>query len=822
MMSRGARFLKLSILNSQPGAASLAHQVPRAMRTAATLILSAGILLGLNLGHAVAGDQERHQNVGMQVNLSFPMPLNVSTLRASTGVYDGWAQLTWREVGAYGNAGIASTYTIRVSTLAQISTDTEFDAAQPLSVFSTVTAPAPGAPRSDANLWVTGLNVDVTYYFAIRANNADGRWNSWYRTPERNINIDNYAYLPNRPPQAPLGFDVKAWPGGIRLSWKPLGDSDLAAYRIYRSTQQPPSQELYMTTTTPLAYDSDVTVGTTYYYSISAIDRSGLESQISSWAPAIPMSAMRGLAVSETSIMWLWSDVDGEDGYRIYSPTSAAALSVFVANANSWYETGLSVNTRYARTLQAYDSRGEMPSAMAAYRYTLARVPSGFAVKEVTENTVTLEWSASGNPDGTVYSIRRSLDGSSFEDAVSSVTVASATIRGLSGNTLYYWKVRAENGEGITTEFATAVSTKTLAYVDKVKPRKVYGLSAQPLDNSGGIRLSWTHVLYDVNGATEALAGYNIYRSTSGLTDDFVKRNASVVTPNYFIDSVSTEAVNYYKVRAVDQSSNESDDSAVVDATSFMITIIAPNEHAFVQLPVDYLLAVKNKQRQDLDVTISNKTDEEKGVVYRSEQFAVINSETGEIVKDFLLPEPSAEIILKYSVASGRVANGVAAKGAAASVSPEAVTAAQAGENLALYWHDGVKWIKLGGDIDAAEQTVKIKAAHLGSFQVRGVARPESFRMDASGQSHKIFTPNGDGWNDQVLFRYENPKNDLVTGKVYDLTGAYVADMKQGTETDSLMWDGKDGRGEVVRAGIYVFQIEAAGNIFNGTVVVAK
>ena len=87
----------------------------------------------------------------------------------------------------------------------------------------------------------------------------------------------------------------------------------------------------------------------------------------------------------------------------------------------------------------------------------------------------------------------------------------------------------------------------------------------------------------------------------------------------------------------------------------------------------------------------------------------------------------------------------------------------------------------------------------------------------------KIFTPNRDGINDEINFLFENPKLSVLTGKVYDIHGAYVADLAPGADPfTSLVWDGKGKGGGSVRKGIYIFQIKCEGKVYNGTVVVAR
>ena len=86
----------------------------------------------------------------------------------------------------------------------------------------------------------------------------------------------------------------------------------------------------------------------------------------------------------------------------------------------------------------------------------------------------------------------------------------------------------------------------------------------------------------------------------------------------------------------------------------------------------------------------------------------------------------------------------------------------------------------------------------------------------------RIFTPNGDGANDKARFELDNPEQLPVGGSVFDLSGARVASLQQGTNPDTLLWDGKDVDGQTVAGGIYIYQIEFQGKTATGTVVVAR
>src|ERR1700690_3809116 len=87
----------------------------------------------------------------------------------------------------------------------------------------------------------------------------------------------------------------------------------------------------------------------------------------------------------------------------------------------------------------------------------------------------------------------------------------------------------------------------------------------------------------------------------------------------------------------------------------------------------------------------------------------------------------------------------------------------------------------------------------------------------------RIFTPNGDGWNDKVVFHFDNPEALPLSGKVYDLPGAQVATLNGGSDpSTTLTWDGKDTDGRTVPGGIYLYEVDFQGKAITGTVVVAR
>jgi flagellar hook assembly protein FlgD len=91
----------------------------------------------------------------------------------------------------------------------------------------------------------------------------------------------------------------------------------------------------------------------------------------------------------------------------------------------------------------------------------------------------------------------------------------------------------------------------------------------------------------------------------------------------------------------------------------------------------------------------------------------------------------------------------------------------------------------------------------------------------------RIFSPeeNMAGVN-RVRFFLDNPDSSEINIRIFDLTGTMVrGNIERESETADgtvLFWDGRDQSGNVVKSGIYIYQIEADSKIMNGTIVVAR
>ncbi len=96
--------------------------------------------------------------------------------------------------------------------------------------------------------------------------------------PDSGYSIDNLA------PSGPGNLVAEETTAGVAVAWDDPVDADFDYFALYRSTTQgfDPSTTEPVAELTETSYtDQDVTIGTTYYYRLSAFDFSGNESAFS-------------------------------------------------------------------------------------------------------------------------------------------------------------------------------------------------------------------------------------------------------------------------------------------------------------------------------------------------------------------------------------------------------------------------------------------------------------------------------------------------------------------------------------------------------------
>ena len=701
-------------------------------------------------------------------------PAAISDLTALTADYEGEINLQWTSPGDDGTVGnLTGQFIIKYAQ--QIITKNNFD-----SIGTTITVNAPGVtPGSKQTLGPLQLSEGATYWFAIKAKDDNGLLSVWNSTADvTNVNtrafcqsaIDTTSPAPVTLSVGNVGFT------SVELKW-------LAPTENAGRSNSP---------------QDDLSPG---YYDI----------RFSSLG-AIPIDVAWNVPVYNRRFI---------------------STSTVIGAAQSYTITGLSDKTTWWFSLVSIDDAGlsstwsNSPSA-----FTLDATPpspvSNFAAKPLyapNGREIQLTWTNPTDSDFTgvliVYSTRTPsafipVAGTNYsvgDYSGSIISTGPATSFIHSNLTPFGQYFYTAYSYDLRPNYSVPASTSAIAppSAEKVPPREPRGVKVARSSDRNYLTLSWTQVTKSTDGTTATdLAYYTLHRSIAigGAETTWTLPITVTSTTTY-----TGGEIYYYWLTCHDLSTNVSEPSARVDSADMRIAFYEANEpKTSISIPPaisSILYKDTNSFGDNIYFDVVRLTSEETGKTYRSFAFLPKKADSEEVVTGLLFSRALADVKISYNVSGGIV-------GAPKLAS---IAANQAADNLSLFWFNGVEWVKVGGDVDMAQQTVSLKTKKGGKYQLRQSMRSGRFAL--TKVYPRIFTPNDDGWNDVANFMYEG--NDAgITGKIFDINGAFVADMARGDTETSLKWDGKNADRKVVSSGIYIYQLEADKKVFNGTVVVAK
>jgi hypothetical protein len=184
-------------------------------------------------------------------------------------------------------------------------------------------------------------------------------------------------------------------------------------------------------------------------------------------APA-PPAATTATNVSGTAFTANWNSSSGASGYRIDVSTVSSFANystIDVGNALSRAVTGLSANTNYYYRVRAYNAAGSSANSNIVSVKTSAAIPpppSASAAIGITSSSFTASWSNANGATGYLLDVSTTSSFSSL--ALQNVDLGnrlSATVTGARSKTTYYYRVRAYNAGGPSSNSnIIAVTTK--------------------------------------------------------------------------------------------------------------------------------------------------------------------------------------------------------------------------------------------------------------------------------------------------------------------------------------------------------------------------
>jgi len=393
-----------------------------------------------------------------------------------------------------------------------------------------------GALHTDA-----GLTNGRAYAYAVAAVDAAGNL-----SPTATISATPKSSRDVTAPGAPPTFTATAGDRQVALSWGAASDDiGVVYYELRRDGAAIAFQEGRTFTDTSLAN------GTTYAYTVLAIDAAGNASPASSTtatpadtvAPSVPGGLAATPGNAQVSLTWTAStDNVAVTGYRVYRG------GVLIASPTTPYysDTGVTNSVTYTYTVVAMDSSGNASAATAPVSATPSTpvggdtqaptVPSGLVGTPGT-GQASLTWTASTDNVGvTGYKVYRG------GVLVGSPAGPSFVETGLTNGVAYSYTVAAVDAAGNTSAQTAAVSVTPS---DTQAPSIPTGITLTKNAQQHSITVAW-------NASTDnvAVVKYRLYRNGTLVSQP--------TTTSYNDLDLANGKTYSYTVAAVDAAGNAS------------------------------------------------------------------------------------------------------------------------------------------------------------------------------------------------------------------------------------------------------------------------
>jgi len=550
------------------------------------------------------------------------------------------------------------------------------------------------------------------------------------------------------------------------------------------------------------------------------------------------------------TISWVLPS-SGAEGYKTDASTTSFGIlspggtikTVSTPNGTQVSLTinGLSPATNYYFRVASLNWQGEknfttLIATVTTSGTCLAQVSGLSAAANPLKRSVTLTWvnPDSPSPEGVVVMLSTSPDSAPITDgtelapgqvlADGSIVKSTETALALNDNALtldttFFYHLMAKYTGSM---YSVAVSTGVFLDLPPMAPA---GLTAEMNPGRTAVTLNWKPVTSNLDGSSfrspasplpVELSHYLVEKSSSVGAPGWVAMATVPITAQTYTETVNTGDPSYiYRISAIDSLGTKENAMAVDTAQS--VYIFSPDQVARLEIPSELgneLLAANNSYGSNILIRSINEGPDAPKNIFSSVRFEAVRTPGNEVLEGYKFSKPELTVAVHYDVAGGHVTPSEA--------SPlGAITASDAAQRLGLYWNNGEKYVKLYGKVDTISQLASVKSAMTGSYQLRPIYRDAGVHFDISNLSNRAITPNGDGLNDTAVFIFDNPRDSAFSGKIYDLSGGFIANMTPGPVPNSLQWDGK-ANGRPVSGGAYVYQIKAEEKTFNGTLLVIR
>ena len=397
------------------------------------------------------------------------------------------------------------------------------------------------------SMTVSGLNADSIYYYRVRAYSPEGTGSN-----SNSMSVTTSLAAPVAP-VANAASSISST--AFTANWS--SSSGAAGYRLDVSISSDFSSFVtgYQDLTVGNAISkvvSGLSGNSTYYYRVRTFTADGISNNSNSITvitlPNAPTAnAASSITATEFTADWL-SPSGGAAGYRLDVSISSTFNSfvtgyqdLIIESVTSKVVSGLSANSIYYYRVRAYTSEGTSNNSSPITVITLPNAPTANSASSATSAGFTANWlSPSGGATGYRLDVSTNSAFTSFVTGYQDLAVSSATskvVSALSANSTYYYRVRASNAAG-TSSNSNFISVTTLLNAPAA--------NAASAITSTGFTANW---LSPSGSAT----GYRLDVSTSSTFNSFVIGYQDLVVGNVTskaISGLNDNSTYYYRVRA--------------------------------------------------------------------------------------------------------------------------------------------------------------------------------------------------------------------------------------------------------------------------------
>ncbi len=358
----------------------------------------------------------------------------------------------------------------------------------------------------------------------------------------------------------------------VKVTWSPSSDNEgVSNYAVFWGISPDSLTQIARTPASITAYTHyPLACGTTYYYGIEAVDKSGNDSAMSGIVsvttpmPPSPPSSLSANPTSATAVTLSWSGALGGglpvQHYHVMRGLSASALSqVATVTQASFVDRTAAPATTYYYGVEAADSGGDLSPLspiVSASTPALPVPPTSVTASPDSATKIAISWAASAGGGLSIgnYRVYRGLSPTSLSQ-LAIVLKTSFTDSTATPGTVYYYGVVAADILGDLSPMSGLASTTS-----PTAPQAPDNLVAKVVSISS-LKLTWSASI----GGGLPIRNYTLFRGTSPGN----LAQIALLTKTSYIDSALAPGTAYfYALQAADTGGDLSPLSSIVQIST--------------------------------------------------------------------------------------------------------------------------------------------------------------------------------------------------------------------------------------------------------------